>query len=202
MEILPKLFGSDAKVKILRLFLNMPEEVFVLQDIAKRLNVNHSAAKKQIQDMREIGFIKPDIKEIIIEFKNKKQKKTKIKGFKLNKFFPYYWSLKSLILDTAPISKENIIKRLKPGGRLSLVILSGAFVRDEKSPLDILIVGDRLSKSHLEKSVKSIEAAVSRELNYSIMTNDEFKYRYNMHDRFLYDVLDSPHEKILNKLEI
>ena len=202
MEILSKLFGSDLKVKLLRLFLTKPEEVFVFPEIARRLGVKRPSLKKQIKELYNIGFIKPDVKEIFIEFKNKKQKKTRIKGFRLNKFFTFYWPLKNLILDTAPISRESVLHKLKGGGRLNLVILSGGFVNDEKSKIDLLVVGDRLAKSKLERAIKLIESIIARELNYSIMTTDEFKYRYNMHDRFLYDILDSPHEKILNKLEI
>lgn len=202
MEILSKLFGSDLKIKLLRLFLTRPDEVFAVPETAKRLNANRTSLKKQIKELHNIGFIKPDVKEIFIEFKNKKQKKTRIKGFRLNKFFPFYWPLKNLILDTAPISRESVLYKLKGGGRLNLVILCGGFVNDEKSKIDLLVVGDRLAKSKLEKAIKSIESIIARELNYSVMTTDEFKYRYNMHDRFLYDILDSPHEKILNKLEI
>lgn len=202
MDILAKLFGSDLKIKLLRLFLNKPDEPFILPEIAKRLNVNSASLKKQIKELLALNFIKPDSKELIIEFKNKKQKKTKIKGFRLNKFFPFYWPLKNLILDTPAISREIIVKKLKGAGKLNLIVLAGSFVQDDKSKLDLLVVGDRLSRAKIDKAVKSLESFIARELNYSIMPTDEFKYRRNMRDRFLYDILESPHEKILNKLEI
>lgn len=202
MDILAKLFGSDLKIKVLRLFLNKPDETFVLPEIAKRLNASPASLKKQIKELLALNFIKPDSKELIIEFKNKKQKKTKIKGFRLNKFFPFYWPLKNLILDTPAISREIIVKKLKGAGKLNLIVLAGSFLQDDKSKLDLLVVGDRLSRAKIDKAVKSIESSIARELNYSIMPTDEFKYRRNMRDRFLYDILESPHEKILNKLEI
>lgn len=202
MDILAKLFGSDLKIKLLRLFLNKPDEVFVLPEIAKRLNANSASLKKQIKELSALNFIKPDSKKLIIEFKNKKQKKTKIKGFRLNNFFPFYWPLKNLILDTPAISREIIVEKLKGAGKLNLIILAGSFVQDDKSKLDLLVVGDRLSRAKIDKAIKSIESSIARELNYSIMPTDEFKYRRNMRDRFLYDILESPHEKILNKLEI
>ena|SRR3989344_1217966 len=202
MDTLAKLFGSDLKIKLLRLFLNKPDEVFILPEIAKLLSANPAGLKKQIKELLALNFIKPDLKELIIGFKNKKQKKTKIKGFRLNKFFPFYWPLKNLILDTPAVSREIIVRKLKAGGKLSLVILAGSFVQDGKSKLDLLVVGDRLSRAKIEKAVKSIESSIARELNYSVMPTDEFKYRRNMRDRFLYDILESPHEKILDKLEI
>src|SRR3989338_2698743 len=195
MDTLAKLFGSDLKIKLLRLFLNKPDEVFILPEIAKLLSANPAGLKKQIKELLALNFIKPDLKELIIGFKNKKQKKTKIKGFRLNKFFPFYWPLKNLILDTPAVSREIIVRKLKAGGKLS-------FVQDGKSKLDLLVVGDRLSRAKIEKAVKSIESSIARELNYSVMPTDEFKYRRNMRDRFLYDILESPHEKILDKLEI
>lgn len=204
MEILGKLFGSDLKVKLIRLFLNHPDDIFTLADIAKLLGSNKAGLSRQIKHLQGINFLKPDIKELVIQFKrkNKKPKKTKVKGFRLNRLFPLYWPLKNLVVDAIPVSRENILKKLKAGGKLSLVILSGSFVNDEKLNFDLLIVGDRLYKTKLEKAIKSIESSVAKELNYSIMTTEEFRYRYNMHDRFLYDILESPHEKILDKLEV
>lgn len=202
MDLLAKLFGSDLKVKLLRLFLNKPDEAFVLPEIAKRFGANPASLKKQIKELLNMNFIKPDLKELIIEFKNKKQKKTKIKGFRLNNFFPFYWPLKTLILDAPAVSREIIVRKLKGAGKLNLIVLAGNFVQDDKSKLDLLIVGDRLNRAKIEKAVKSIESSVARELNYSVMPTDEFKYRRNMRDRFLCDILESSHEKILNKLEI
>ena len=45
---LQKLFGSPARVKLLRLFLFNPRQSFVLADAAKRARVSEDEARKEI----------------------------------------------------------------------------------------------------------------------------------------------------------
>ncbi len=74
--------------------------------------------------------------------------------------------------------------------------------------------GDTLSRiaTDFGISVQTITAAnpslranalqIGKELNYSVLPTKEFLYRLRMRDKFIRDILDYPHEKILNKLDI
>jgi len=50
--------------------------------------------------------------------------------------------------------------------------------------------------------LRSIESSVGKELHYVLMNTHEFKYRREMFDRFVLDVLEFPHRKLINKLKI
>ena len=50
--------------------------------------------------------------------------------------------------------------------------------------------------------LKKLEAEIGKEITYSLMEKDEFSYRLSMFDRFVTIMLESPHEKLVNKLEI
>jgi len=201
-DILAKLFGSANRVKLLRLFSLNPDKVFSSQEIYQRAKVSKQAGRKEITLLKSIGFIKPKSEFIEIETKNKKVLRKKIHGWKLNDSFPLMLGLKSFILDTAPFSKDQLLKKLQKAGRLKLVILSGIFGEENLSRVDILVVGDSIRKKILERVIRDIEAEVGRELTYASFNTEDFLYRLGMYDKFIRDILDYPHEKILDKIGI
>ena len=58
MEILGKILGSPARVKIMRLFLLNSKNGFSKKDIVKRSRVNSDAASREIKLLASIEFIK------------------------------------------------------------------------------------------------------------------------------------------------
>jgi hypothetical protein len=200
-DILAKLFGSASRVKLLRLFSLNPDKVFPPQEIYRRAKISKNSGRKEIALLKSIGFIKPKSEFIEIETKNKKLRK-KIRGWKLNDSFPLMLGLKSFILDTAPFSKDQLLKKLQKAGRIKLVILSGIFGEENSSRVDILVAGDSIRKKILERVIRDIEAELGKELTYAVFSTEDFLYRFGMYDKFIRDILDYPHEKILDKIGI
>ena len=94
-----------------------------------------------------------------------------------------------------------MIRRLARGGSLKLVIAAGVFIQEEDSRLDLLVVGDHLKKSIIGRVVKVMESEIGKELRYVILETQEFKYRASICDKLIRDVMDYPHQKLLDKLE-
>lgn len=188
-EILEQLFDSPVKVKLLKLFLRNKGQYFSLQEIARRVRSDASTCQKQIKKLESIKFI-------INRVKSGK------KYYSVNKDFDFYNELKTLVLKSSPASRDRILKRIKSLGRINLAVLSGIFVDAENTRMDILIVGDNLKKKNLSSFLKDLEAEVGKEIDYVILSTEEFKYRHDMFDRFLRDVLEKPHEKLINRLKI
>jgi len=61
-------------------------------------------------------------------------------------------------------------------------------------------VGDKLKRGAVDRVIKTMEAEVGRELVYAVFDTADFLYRLNAYDKFIRDVLDYPHEKIIDKL--
>jgi hypothetical protein len=206
MTVLEKLFGSPARVKIIRLFLLNPENLFNLKEISRRAKVNIALSRREISLLSGIEFIKQKTEKIdeIIKLKNGtiKNKKKRINGFKLNLLFPFLHQLRNLVVTAAPINKEKFIKNLNSTGKIKVIITSGIFMQSEESKIDLLIVGDSIRRGALDRILKNIEADIGKELNYAIFTTEEFLYRFGMYDRFIRDIIDYPHEKLVNKLNI
>ncbi len=186
-DILAKFFGSAGRVKVIRLFLLNPEEIFTPKEIIKRAKLSPLLLKKELSLLSGTDFI---------------LKKKKLGGWMLNPSFPLITPLKRLVINVAPFSRADILKKITKSGGVKLIILSGIFIQDDNSRVDLLVVGDRVNKSSLERVFRQIEAEVGKELNYAVLTTQDFFYRLGVYDKFIRDILDYPHEKILNKLGV
>ena len=67
--------------------------------------------------------------------------------------------------------------------------MTGFFVNKEDCQVDMLLVG-RFDRNILNKIIKNLETELGREVNYTIMDSKEFKYRKDITDIFLYDILE------------
>ena len=205
-EILEKLFGSSSRVKAMRLFLLNPKEILNQREISRRCKIGNNVAKREISFLKGIGFLKnkSEIVTNLIKLKNGKTqgKKKRIEGLGLNELFPLLNPLKGLVVDAVAINKEKIIKSLKSAGNIKLVILSGIFTETEGSGTDILVIGDRIKKALLENVLRKAEVEMGKDIVYGFFETKDFLYRFGMNDRFIREILDSPHEKAVNKLNI
>lgn len=201
-DALERLFGSANRIRIIRLFYLNPKKVFVNKDIARRAKVQNSSLRREIFLLEKTGFIRKAADSVDSKTRAGRIRKIKIKGLALNSSFSLLAPLKNLVLNVAPISRAEILKRLKNAGNVKLIILSGIFIQDDESRVDLLIVGDNIKKNILEREIGNIESVIGKELVYSVLSIDECLYRLGMYDKFLRDILDYPHEKILNKLDI
>jgi len=186
---LDALFDSTVRVRLLKLFLYNPDKNFESRDISKKLNLKSIQVNKNLNDLVDIKFL---------SCKNLKGKKT----FKVSRGFEFYDELKELVTKASPASKERMLDRLKSLGKIKLALLAGVFINSDTSRADLLIVGNNIKPAKFNNFIKNLEAEVGKEINYALMTTKEFYYRYNMYDRFIRDLLDFKHEKLINKLKI
>jgi len=194
METLAKLFGSGDKVKVMKLFLLNPELVVEGKEVIRRCKINPNSARHELLGLKTIGFIKP---QKMVE----KGKKT-INGWQLNPTFPYLNHLAGLLKTELVTRKLELTDRFSAAGKVKLLLIAGIFIQDNDSRADLVLVGDRLKRGAIDRAVKSMEAEIGRELNYAVFETSDFLYRLEAYDKFIRDLLDYPHEKIINKLGI
>ena len=205
MEVLSKLFGSEAKVKIMRLFLFNPESPFSPNDIAVRARITLPAVRHETTLLRKMGMIKGKRFSHIVTIKKGKKTISKRKtegGWILNQSFPYLPALRSLLVHTVLFNQDDIVRRLNTVGKMKLIIASGVFIHDLDSRVDLLVVGDNLRTSILENVIRNIESEIGKELRYAAFETADFEYRFGMYDKLVRDIIDYPHKKLLNRLNI
>lgn len=202
IDILGKIFGSPNRVKIMRSFLSNSETFFSLNELSSKLKIKNDVLLTEVKLLEKVGFIKKDKVTRMIEGSLKKgvlKKRTDV-VFSLNKLFPYLVEMTDLLIKKSSLDKEDLIKRLRVSGKIEMVIVSGFFTDNPKSPADILIVSDKLDKVVLGKTIKLIERDLGRDIKYAVFGVEDFRYRFTVYDKFVRDILDFPHEKILNRL--
>lgn len=205
MDTLSTIFGSEPRVRIMRLFLFNPEILFDLDVVCQKSKVNSKIVKKELIILEKAELIKKrDFNKTISKKKNKKivNIKVKIQGYYLNQDFSYITALKQLLIKTKTLEGGEIVKRLSKVGKLKLVIVSGVFTQTKDSRVDMFVVGNGISKNALNNAIKSIEAELGKELIYVSFETKDFQYRLGMYDKLIRDVLDYPHEVLLDKIPL
>jgi hypothetical protein len=188
MEILGKILGSSARVKIMRLFLLNRSKSFTVKAVTKRSRVSADIVRRELRLLSSVDFIK-------------KRTRTAL-DWSYNIFFKYGAEFEDLLLSSGTLSNEDILGNFKKVGRLKLVIISGVFIKNRDSRVDLLLVGNKLKRSKIEEGIRKIEAEIGVELTYAIFETKEFIYRLNMYDKLVRDILDFPHEIVLQAKEL
>lgn len=202
MDILGKLLGGTGRVKIMRLFLLNPEQGFETVDIADRSRLSMSIARRTISSLSGMNFVKKKsfIKEIT-DGRSGKIKKKRVQGWFFNVDFPYISELKGLLIEGDFLKRDDLAKRFRPAGKVQMLVVSGIFMKNSGSRLDLLLVGDNIRKSYIQKTIAVLEAELGKELSYALFDTNDFKYRVSMYDKLLRDVFDYPHERLIASKE-
>ncbi|MDE2030822.1 MAG: hypothetical protein KGI58_00980 [Patescibacteria group bacterium] len=195
MEILAKLFGGQARVKIMRLFLLNKNTFFQIEEISSRSRVTKSNVRKEINTLLAMTFIKH---KIISVDNSRGTGKKKVSAYYLNQSFKHLEPVRDILIDPNLLAGDGLIERFKPIGKIKLMVTSGVFIGDSDSRVDILIVGDRLKKNVIQQVIKGLEAEIGKELDYVVFDTNEFKYRLDMYDKLVCDVIDLPHLKLID----
>jgi hypothetical protein len=184
------LFGSKTRVKLLHLFLNNPGKAFYVREITRLIDEQINSVRRELSNMLEVGIITSDTAD------NKLY-------YEINQRYEYYVPFRAIFADerieAAPLKPlksewQGLIISL-PGVRLA--ITAGVLVRGSASTIDLLVVGD-IPAVKLKNVVKQIEKQEGRELNYSLLSYDEFYYRLSVRDKFITEILNGKHAVIID----
>jgi len=122
--------------------------------------------------------------------------------YSVNKNYELLRELQALVLKASPVETPRFTSDLRKIGKIRLALMSGSFLGVDDARVDLLVVGENIRLSKLFSFIKDRETELGRELRYVILSPDEFSYRYEMFDRFLKDILETPHQKLINTLRI
>ena len=177
------IFGGEAKVKIMRLFVFNHNQSFGAKEISDRTKERLVKVRKELRALMKSGLLK-----------------TKLRGYTLNEDYPYLSALENFLIDASPLTEKEIVRKISRVGNIKLILIAGVFLHDPESRVDILVVGDHIKKGMLVSAISALEAELGKELRYAAFETNDFKYRIGVYDKLIRDILDFPHQKIVNKL--
>lgn len=224
--ILSKLFGSTSRVKILKFFLMHDNESFYIRQIARDLDLQLNSVRRELENLEQFGLLvantpsrkeakveeEPAIEETLPEIEESelpdgeakpKSKsggnKTDKKYYSVNQNFVLFEEIKALFIKAQVLYERDFSEKILAVGQPKLFILSGFFVNAEDAPTDIFLVG-RLNREKIGEVISELERELDRELNYTVMDIEEFIYRRDITDVFLYGILESKKIVIVDEL--
>lgn len=207
--MLEKLFGSNARAKIIKQFFFHPEERFYLRQLARELDLQVNSVRRELENLSDLGLLAagtPDSTDspspaAAVSKKRKASSGAEKKYYCVNKDFILFEDLKALLAKSQVLYRDNIVNKLKKLGNIKLLILTGVFVNNFSSSIDILIVG-KVNKEKLAKIINELEKELGREINFALMSSIEFRYRREIMDIFVYDVLEGEKIVVIDEMEI
>ena len=162
---------------ILGLLYSNQEKEYYFREIASFLNKKPGVFQRDLNKLEEKGIVKSHYRG------NQRH-------FKIEKQYPLYNELKSIIFKTTGIQGElkNLVESFS---KIKKAFLFGSFVlekTDKLSDIDILIIGSPKIEEFSNKTRK-IERKLDREINYIIYSLKEFNEKTKNKDPFLMNVL-------------
>lgn len=163
---------------VLEIMFNYPEKDFYFREIAKILG-------------KEPGVFQKDIKKLVEEGIIETYEKGNRRFFKLNNKHPLYKEIKIIFFKTTGIegSLRNAVKKIK-GIKRSFIYGSYAQGKEHStSDVDLFVVGT-INENDLIDSISKLEDKLNREINYTLMTEEEFKEKEKSNS-FIKNVLNN-----------
>lgn len=204
-----QLFGSKTRVKLLQLFYSNPNRSFYVREITRKIDEQINSVRRELSNLLSIGIIVSDANnnrlyyEVNQEYEHyqafsmifsgpavSKTKKSKKAGEKEEK---------PVITEGAP--EHPLAKAVRTTGHVELLVLTGQFTRDDRSGIDVLIVGDT-NQAKVDRFIEDLQNSEGKELRYAVMTSSNYRYRVQINDRFINNVINSKKQVIISSQDL
>ena len=178
MAELGDIITSKVRIKLLELFFGNPNEMYHVRGVVREVKEEINAVRRELTRLEAAGIIK-------------KESRGNRVYYWVRNDYPMYGDLISLVAKTTGLGAAIIQNRAKIG-KLNHIMFSGKFARykdrRKEDDVDILIVGD-VVLPELATLIRMEESRRGREINYTVMSREEFDFRKKRRDPFLLGIL-------------
>ncbi len=185
--MIEKLFGSRTRVKLLRLFLTHPDNEYFVREIARRIEEQINSVRRELANLEEMGMLVSRLRE-------------KKKFYQVDPDFVLLNELRALMFKSRLTTEKDFIHSIRGLGAIEFLGLMGYFVNDHDSQVDLFIVGN-VSKTRLKKLLEKFHVSFGTQLRYTVMPTEEYHYRKDVTDKFLYEILNANKIVVIDKLK-
>lgn len=179
MSSLQDFMVSRVRAKLLKVFLSKPEEMYYVRELTRLTEEEINAVRRELQRMVKRGLLKSE------------HRGNRVYYF-FRKDYLFYPDLMNLVTKTSGLGGA-IVKNQSKLGKINFCMLSGKFVRHRhrsEDEVDLLIVGT-VVLPELAALVRAEETKREKEINYTVMTKEEFDFRKHRNDPFVIKILSA-----------
>lgn len=175
--MLEDLIISRVRVKILQLFFLSLGNIYHVREIVRRTDEEINAVRRELLHLEKGAILS-------------KEHRANRLFYSLRKDYPLYYNLLELINKTSGLG-GGLLKNKAKLGKIKYAVISGRFIRNLQrggNDVDLLVVG-KIVLPELAQIVRAEEAKRERELNYTVMSEEEFEFRKRRKDPFILSIL-------------
>ena len=188
--MIEQLLGSKTRVKLLQLFMSNPNRSFYVREITRKIDEQINSVRRELSNLLNIGIILSDTTNNRLYYE-------------VNQEYEFYEPLKTIFGEGHSESSKKAVAspqkdEFKAIGNVDLLLYTGQFTRDDRAGVDILIVGSTNANA-VQKFVTDLEHQEGKELRYTVMSLADFRYRQQVKDRFLGNVLASKKQVLVDR---
>jgi len=181
---------SKTRVKLIELFLTNPGKIFHVRELVRRVDEEINAVRRELAHLEKKSIVS-------------KEPRGNRLYYTMRKDYPLYYELMEIIAKTKGLGADILKNRAKLG-RIHFAAFSGRFARrsqkNDPEQVDVLIVGE-IVLPELALLVRAEEARRGEEINYTVMTEEEFGFRKKRRDPFIMGILSGSRVMILGDEE-
>ncbi|MBI4008838.1 hypothetical protein HY357_01265 [Candidatus Roizmanbacteria bacterium] len=178
--MLDHIIPSKARRKTLQLFFQHPNESFYLRKIVRDIGEEVNAVKRELDILSESKLL------------HKERRLNKI-FYTLNKNYLFYDEFLRMFVKTSTLP-SLIYKNLSRIGKVKFAVISTKYIKQipiKEDEIYFLIIGITVVPE-VASIVSEAEKEFGREINYTVMTEEEFNFRKRNNDPFIWRFLKQP----------
>lgn len=178
MANLNDIITSKVRIKILELFFSNLRELYHVRGIVREVSEEINAVRRELTKLEADGILRKEPRGNRIYYSVRPD-------------HPFFGDLTSMVAKTTGLGKSLIEGKSKIG-KVSFIMFSGRFIRMKErkrdEDVDILVVGE-VVLPELASIIRVEESKRGKEINYTVMSREEFDFRKRRRDPFLLGIL-------------
>jgi len=190
MADLSDIITSKVRVKVLDLFLSNIKEIYHVRGIVREIGEEINAVRRELARLESVGLLR-------------KEGRGNRVYYSLRTEYSLFGDLLSIVAKSTGLGSE-IHENRKKIGKVNFVMFSGKFARRKdrrkEDEVDILVIGD-IVLPELAAVIRKEESKRGKEINYTVMSREEYDFRRKRRDPFLQGILSGSRVMIIGDEE-
>ncbi len=165
------------RAALLRLLFTNPEKSFYMHEIGRILGKKPGTFQRTLNSMEKEGIVASEYK-------------ANARYFRVNKKYPLYKELKSIVFKTVGVA-GTIEESLRKLGNVKYAFIYGSYAKAKEnylSDIDLIVIGN-CQEDMLIKKLDALEELLKREINFKMYKADDFRQEITQGDPFLGNIL-------------
>ena len=164
--------------------------MYHVRGIVRELSEEINAIRRELEKMEKAGIVK-------------KEPRGNRVYYYLRSDYPFYGDLLAMVSKVTGLG-ASIINNKNKIGKIAYVMFSGRFARGKskkkEDEVDILVVGEVIMPE-LAAIIRTEESKRNKEINYTVMSKEEFDFRKKRRDPFLLGILSGSRMMVIGDEE-